>query len=170
MDPTMIIECPLDTLMRYSCRVQDRAWRLPYSSALDWILRHDEAERRVWVDRCRNSKETLGEVIKHCLITREAKWEIPLPVGRPPRDEKADKAPGATPKRKPQKFAGGGGGKGAKGAEAPNAETLRDGSRLRRNFNAGNCTKKGCTYKHQRSKVLSGGRVCGAKHAAKDHR
>ena len=51
--------------MRYFYRVQDRAWRLPYSSALDWILRHDEAERTVWVDRYRNSKETLGEAINH---------------------------------------------------------------------------------------------------------
>ena len=77
--------------------------------------------------------------------------------------------PAARAKAK-QKPGGGGGGKGAKGAEAPHAEKLRDGSLLCRNFKAGNCTKKGCTYKHQRSKVLNGGRVCGAKHAAKDHR
>ena len=65
MDSTMVVECPLDILMRCSYRVQDRAWRLPCSSALDWILRHDEAESTVCVDRYRNSKETLGEVIKH---------------------------------------------------------------------------------------------------------
>ena len=133
MDSSMVVECPLDILMRYFYRVQDRAWRMPYPLALDWIWRHDEAERTVWVDRYRNSQETLGEVIKHCLITREAMWEIPLPVSRPPRPE-ADKPPGATPKRKPQKPAGGGGGKTPKGADAPNAETLRDGSRLCRSF------------------------------------
>ena len=86
-----------------------------------------------------------------------------------PREENPEKAFGATPKRKPQKLGGGGGGKGAKGAEAPGAETLRDGSRLCRNFSAGNCTRKGCTYKHQCSKVLNGGWVCSARHAAKDH-
>ena len=85
----------------------------------------------------RNSQETLGEVIKHCFVTREAMWEIPLPVSRPPRPE-ADRIPGAAPKRKPQKPAGGGGGRTPKGADAPNAETLRDGSRLCRNFNTGN--------------------------------
>ena len=169
MDSTMVVECPLDILMRYFYRVQDRAWRLPYPLALDWILRHGEAERTVWVERYGNSKETLGEVIKHSFITREAMWEIPLPVGRPPRPE-ADKPSGATPKRRPQKLAGGGGGKIPKGADAPNAETLRDGSRLCRSFNAGNCTRKNCAYKHQCSKILNGGRVCGAMHAAKDHR
>ena len=65
MDSTMVVECPMDILMRYFYRVQDRAWRMPYSSALDWVLRHDEAERTVWVDLYRNSKQTLGEVIKH---------------------------------------------------------------------------------------------------------
>ena len=80
----MVVECPLDILMRYFYRVQDRAWRMPYPLALDWIWRHDEAERTAWVDRYRNSHETLGEVIKQCFITREAMWEIPLPVSRPP--------------------------------------------------------------------------------------
>ena len=169
MDSSMVVECPLDILMRYSYRVQDRAWRMPYSVALDWIWRHDEAERTVWADCYRNSQETLGEVIKHCLVTREAMWEIPLPVSRPPRPE-ADKPPGATPKRKPQKPAGGGDGKTPKGADAPNAETLRDGSRLCRSFNAGNCTRKNCAYKRQCSKVLNGSRVCGGTHAAKEHR
>ena len=35
MDSTMVVECPMDILMRYFYRVQDRAWRMPYSSALD---------------------------------------------------------------------------------------------------------------------------------------
>ena len=169
MDSSMVVECPLDILMRYFYRVQDRAWRMPYPLALDWIWRHDEAERTVWVDRYRNSHETLGEVIKHCLITREAMWEIPLPVSRPPRPD-ADKVPGAAPKRRPQKPAGGGAGRPPKGADAPNAGTLRDGSHLCRSFNAGNCQRKTCAYTHKCSKVLNGGRVCGGKHAAKDHR
>jgi hypothetical protein len=169
MDSSMVVECPLDILMRYFYRVQDRAWRMPYPLALNWIWRHDEAERTVWVNRYRNSHETLGEVIKHCLITREAMWEIPLPVSRPPHPD-ADKVPGAAPKRRPQKPAGGGAGRPPKGAEAPNAGTLRDGSHLCRSFNAGNCQRKTCAYTHKCSKVLNGGRVCGGKHAAKDHR
>ncbi|MGY8879021.1 MAG: hypothetical protein ACKVJ5_22370, partial [Pseudoalteromonas sp.] len=174
MDSTMVVECPMDILMRYYYRVQSRAWRMPYHSALDWILRHDEDERAVWVDLYRNSKQTLGEVIKHCLTTREAMWEIPLPagntaVGRAPREERPDKIPAARPKAK-QRPAGGGGNRPVKGAEAPLAEKLRDGKPLCKNFNSGNCTKKNCTYRHLCSKVLNGGRVCGAKHAAKDHR
>ena len=92
--------------------------------------------------------------------------ETPLPAGRAPRDEKPP-VPAARPKAKQRP---GGGGTKVKGAEAPLAEKLRDGTLLCRNFNLGSCTRKGCSYKHQCSKILNGGRVCGAKHAAKDHR
>ena len=60
-------------------------------------MRRDEAERTVWVGRYRNSKETLGEVTKHCLTTRAAMWEIPLPVGWPPREERKIRRLGRPP-------------------------------------------------------------------------
>ena len=65
--------------MRYYYRVQDRAYSLQYHMALGWIQRKDEAERTVWIDRFRNSTESLGEIIQHTLQTREAMWELPTP-------------------------------------------------------------------------------------------
>ena len=62
-DSTKVVECPLDVLMRYVYRVQDRAARLPHHAALAWVRAKDEAERTVWVDRFRNSTDTLGEEI-----------------------------------------------------------------------------------------------------------
>ena len=79
VDSTSVVECPLDVLMRYYFRVQDRAHALQCQMALGWIQRKDEAERTVWVDRFRNSTESLGEIIQHTLQTREAMWEITPP-------------------------------------------------------------------------------------------
>ena len=56
VDSTKVVECPLDVLMRYYYRVQDRAHALQYHMAVGWIQRKDEAERTVWVDRFRNSR------------------------------------------------------------------------------------------------------------------
>ena len=50
VDSTRIVECPLDVLMRYYYRVQDRAHALQYHMAVGWIQRKDEAERTVWVE------------------------------------------------------------------------------------------------------------------------
>ena len=76
---TKVVECPLDVLMRYYYRVQDRTHGLPYHMALNWVRRKDEAERTVWVDRYRNSSDSLGEVFQHTMMTREAMWELPTP-------------------------------------------------------------------------------------------
>ena len=82
VDSTKVVECPLDVLMRYYFRVRDRAHSLQYHMAPGWIQRRDEAERTVWVDRFRNSTDTLGEIIQHTLQTREAMWELPTPEVR----------------------------------------------------------------------------------------
>ena len=163
-DSTKVVECPLDVLMRYFYRVQDRAHRLPYHMALAWVRNKDEAERTVWVDRHRNSTEALGEVIQWTLMTREAMWELPTPEPRQrpqPAAAAAGQPPVApAPKRKPGK---------QQGAQA-GAEALRDGTRLCRNYNAGKCARKNCEYRHACNKVLPSGRTCGARHAAKGHR
>ena len=56
-DSTKVVECPLDVLMRYYYRVQDRAHSLPYHMAVSWVRHKDESERTVWVDRYRNSSD-----------------------------------------------------------------------------------------------------------------
>ena len=173
-ESTKVVECPLDVLMRYYYRVQDRAHGMPYYAALAWVRRKDEAERTVWVDRYRNTDNSLGEVILHTMETREAMWELPTPEAR--------KAPPPAP-------AGGGvpkgGGKGSKGvpgtfSKAPppkppparRANSLQDGTPLCRNFNSGSCTSnaRDCRYAHKCSVIARNGKACGMNHAAKDHR
>eukprot|EP00972_Heterocapsa_arctica_P062106 9155330-Heterocapsa_arctica.AAC.1 len=97
--------------MRYFYRVQDRAYSLPYKSALDWIRSRDEAERSVWVDRFRNSEDSLGKVNNDTALTREAMWEVPLtafPAGTG--------RPVASPQNGGGNGGGGGGGKVGGGA------------------------------------------------------
>ena len=138
------------------------------------MRRKDEAERTVWVDRGRNSSDSLGEVIQHTMETREAMWELPTPESR--------KAPPPAPGGGGGGKAGGTGGKGVPGAfsktpppkppPARRADTLRDGTPLCRSFNNGSCTSnaKDCNYAHRCSIVAKNGRVCGINHSAKDHR
>ena len=168
-DSTKVVECPLDILMRYFYRVQDRAMTLPYHTAMPWIQRKDEAERTVWVDRYRNSSESLGEVILHTMTTREAMWELPTPEPRKV-PERIDK----------------GGGKGRKGdletsskarPERPpptlkkRADALQDGTPLCRLYNNGSCkSSKDCKYAHCCSVIKADGKVCSRNHAAKDHK
>ena len=74
-DSTRVVQCPLDVVMRYYYRVQDRAVKC---GSLEWILSRDEADRAVWVDKYRNGADTLGEVIAQVMVMREAMWEVPL--------------------------------------------------------------------------------------------
>ena len=171
VDSTKIVECPLDVLMRYYYRVRDRAYALPHFKALAWVQRKDEAERTVWVDRFRNTTESLGEIIQYTMQTREVMWELPPPDPRPVPD---------TPP-------GGGKGKGKKGkpslelaSKAPpavppkgkRADALRDGTKLCHKYNQGRCTYSAqqCNWAHRCSVVKPNGDACGQQHPAVNHR
>ncbi len=74
---TTYVQCPLDVVYRYYFRVQDRAYKLPATQALEWVQERDESERELWTDKFRNSESSLGEVISETFHQREAMWEIP---------------------------------------------------------------------------------------------
>ena len=168
VDSTRVVECPLDVLMRYYFRAQDRAHSLQYHMALEWIQRKDEAERTVWVDRFRNSTGSLGEIIQHTFQTREAMWELPTPGVRQTRtpggarlDRKRKAPPGAGTRAQPGRPQG-----------RKRADALRDGTRLCRGFNQGKCSQAGgkCNFAHRRSFVKPNGDVCAGQRAAVNHR
>ena len=154
--------------MHYYFRAQDRAHSLQYHMALGWIQRKDEAERTVWVDRFRNSTESLGEIIQHTLQTREAMWELPTPEVRQTKtpggarlELKRKATPGAGAKAQPEKP-----------RSMKRADTLRDGTRLCHGFNQGKCgySSGKCNYAHRCSIVKPNGGACGGQHAAINHR
>ena len=168
VDSTSVVECPLDVLMRYYFRVQDRAHALQYQMALGWIQRKDEAERTVWVDRFRNSTESLGEIIQHTLQTREAMWEVP-----PPEVRRLKAPGGAVPERKRKVPPGAGAGAPPERPQArKRADALPNGTKLCRGFNQGKCNQTGgkCNFAHRCSIIKPNGGVCGGQHAAVNHR
>ena len=176
------VHCPLDVLFRYFFRVQDRAHRLPSSMALEWIQERDEAEREMWIDKFRNSSQTLGEVIHETFQQREAMWEVQkTSTGTSPI-----KAPPPPPKPHGGGNGGGGGGNGGGGGgtrgDGKNddkktqgakkiAKQLRDKTKLCTKFQQGKCDKckpgQVCNEgKHACGGVMKSGRVCGGPHPA----
>eukprot|EP00972_Heterocapsa_arctica_P068609 10137740-Heterocapsa_arctica.AAC.1 len=109
---------------------------------MQWIKQHDEAERGCWVDKIRNSNETLGEIIQSVFMTREAMWETPASSEYQQRNDSVGagtKSPRrGAPAGSPTKA--GSPGKAAAGSAWPkNADYLRDGTELCRMYNAGTC-------------------------------
>ena len=88
------VQVPLDIVMRYLYRARARIARMPLTAALAWLQKKDEQERGIWVDKYRNSTDTLGTVIHETMMQREAMWEvekvskpIQLPLGPTGVDE-----------------------------------------------------------------------------------
>ena len=162
---TLFVQVPLDTIMRYYFRAARVAYLLPQARALEWIQRHDETERGIWVDKFRNSSESLGAIIHATFERREAMWEPPEGNVKPPPPVK--EAPGAaaaaaaeTPVKKAVDVSK---------PPAQVAQLLKDGSKLCGAFNKGNCKAKGtqcAAGKHLCGGVQQGGRVCGGRHPA----
>ena len=157
-DTTKVVECPLDVLWRYYHRVCDRASRLPYGEALEWVRSHDESERALWVDLFRNSQDSLGMVVQRSLLVREAMWEIPP---RPPR-QGANVQRAALPNAQQGKQ-----GQQRLGQPAKMAKAFKDGTKLCQQYQRGACKSSSCRDKHACAAVLRTGRVCGGMHPAK---
>ena len=151
------VECPLDVLMRYYFRVQERASRPGVS--FHWVRSRDEAERAVWVDRMRNSADPMGLIVHSTFVSREAMWEPPAPGATPPPPP----APGGNGQGK-------GAGKDAAKKGIKFAKTLRDGTPVCQAFQNGKCQNSQCKARHVCAVIKPGGQVCGLRHAGKDHR
>ena len=159
---------------------------MPAKVALDWIQKRDEADRAVWVDRYRNTKKGLGEVILETIVAREAMWELPsdgfasirqipaLPsagtVNDPPpppnphgRNDRKNRGNGNRDKKNGQ----GNGGRG----RIKTKLTLKDGTKLCPAYQSGGCNAKDCKKgKHLCAGLLKTGRCCGNPHPAKECR
>jgi hypothetical protein len=138
---------PLDVLLKYHMRLTASAAALPYSRALEWVTKRDEEERKLWTERFRSTKYSLGKVIQECFCARELLWD-PANVPPPPRSEAPRPA-------KPTKPALGGPSAGGF------ADSLRDGTPVCRKWNQGKCEKSDCKFRHVCNAILRGGRVCG---------
>ena len=167
-DTVLMVEVPLDIAMAYVYRARRYAESLPYAQALQYTMSRDEAEREVWIDRYRNTDQTLGHIIKSVQEMRESMWQLPDAAAK--RTGTVD--PGTPPTKRLK-----GDGKG-KAATPPPADkklvptqylsrTLKNGNPLCAAYNRGECSKKDCPNgKHLCSQKMTNDRICGGNHPA----
>ena len=109
-DSTEFVVCPLDVMLAYHYRMVDRARRLPYMKALNWIQTKDEADRAEWIERLRRTSLPLGRIIKQVTESRQALWEVPeSPPPHPPPavvEPQVQKRPRVEPPRAEAKYKG----------------------------------------------------------------
>ncbi len=70
---------PLDVCLKYHRRAQAFALSLPPAVALETLRARDEAERRVWMEKFRASKATLGQIMDDVFDKREGRWTTAPP-------------------------------------------------------------------------------------------
>ena len=77
-DSTKFVNAPWDILQAYYFRALRLAKLISKASRLAWLQEKDTAERAAWVSRFHNGNESLGEVVKAVMDSREAHWLNPL--------------------------------------------------------------------------------------------
>jgi hypothetical protein len=158
-DSTDYVEVPLDVVLRYHARAQNRAAACAGGDALAWLQSRDEEERQIWVEVHRASKKSLGKIIVEVMDKREAMWS--LPIAYPPRQpreqvQQAPKAPATGSPVKAPQWALPGAGKFA--------PALKSGEQICATYNMGKC-KEPCPrgFMHVCNAMLRNGRACGAR-------
>ena len=150
------VHVPLDVVLRYHGRAQNRAAQLPAHMALDWVRERDVAERTMWIEQHRATQKTLGVVIQETYERREAQWDLPVFTAQPaPARQLERETPGRASQAGAQEDS-------RKDKLQPGtwAKKLRDGTELCLKWNQGNCAG-GCKRLHACCRVLKSGRVCG---------
>ena len=154
---TDYVQVPLDLLMRYLCRAESLALRIPEKQRLSHLENLDRAERAEWAHRLANSSQSLGRIIAAVFVERDSHWAVPLPPpppAAPAASAAARPAPAAPPRRSND------------GAGPTFADALRDGKRLCADYQRGRCSRqreKQCSAGEHRCAVqFSTGRVCGS--------
>ena len=154
---TDYVQVPLHLLMRYLCRAESLALKIPERQRLSHLEALDRAERAECAHRLANSSQSLGRIISAVFVERDSHWTVPLPP--PPPVGSATNASARPPPAAPPR-------RGNDGAGPSFAEALRDGKRLCADYQRGKCSRereKQCSAGEHRCAVqFSTGRVCGS--------
>jgi len=163
-DSTMYVQVPLDIVLRYYYRVKRYADELPAAVALGMVQKRDECERELWIDGFRNGGKTLGEVIVKTAEIRESVWHVPDEIKKM-RGREGQEEPERRSKRDAEGKPKGG---GTKMTSADIECKFRNGTKLCREYQFGNCKAADCAKgKHKCArKTGANARVCGGMHAA----
>ena len=159
-DSTNYVLAPLDTMLRYYYRAEERALRVAEmqpGEALAWLAERDEAERTAWVEAHRSSALPFGRIVKQAFVEREATWLVDNSLKRKAPDRKTD-ASGGGGQRRPSPP------KRAKADLTANtrARKLASGKLICQAWNQGGC-KSPCPKgeEHVCNRACKFGRACG---------
>ena len=161
-ESTLCVQVPFDVVIRYYYRVKRYADELPAAVALVMGQKRDECERELWIDGFRNGGKTLGEVIVKTAEIRES-------VGQVPDELKKLRGKDGQEEVRNKRDADGRLKSGGTRMTSADIECkFRNGTKLCREFQFGNCKVENCQKgKHQCArKVGTKGRVRGGKHSA----
>ena len=89
----LYVDVPMDVVMAYHRRAQAFALLSPPAQALAVLTARDGAERKAWVDRLRQNKDTLGEVMSSVSDKRGGVWIIAPEASDDARRETCDRRP-----------------------------------------------------------------------------
>jgi hypothetical protein len=171
-DTTKFVECPLDILLRYHHRAAVAARSLPYRVAITWLRERDIAERAIWVEKHRQTQQSLGVIVKDTYQETASLWVPPpnlkvqaLQAFQPIKDKPAyEKKPQLDKRERPQE-------RPPQHREKPAQdrrvllEKMNDGRKLCKNFQLGKCDdpcKNG--ELHICADRTHNGRACGMQH------
>ncbi len=151
-DSTKLRVCPYDIVFKHQCRIERCLKEVPTEMQRAWLLKMFDLEQKYWIEQVRDTKLTIGEIMRNSLDTREALWS--QPVVAPPRP------PAAADARSPALHDGG------SPQKQPKAFCVQ--------YNKGHCPRgKRCEHKHRCNKRIDSGsgepRYCNGPHLASEH-
>ena len=169
-DSTDFVIVPLDLMLRYHQRAYERSSKVS-THRLEWLVRKDTDERKIWCELFHNSDKPLGKVVLEVMKEREVMWQ-------PPSEHEA-------PSVKTSTHESGSSGGSKRKAEPPGKfpaqqqqeqpvkylKTLKNGQPICSYYQTGRCRNSDkCQYLHvcARSIGRTGDRACGLRHAGKD--
>ena len=162
VDSAQHVETPLDIMMAYLYRAKRTSSALPPSKRLGWLTHRDTEERSEWVTKFRESRLTLGQVVRDTMAARDAHW-LPTTATLSPentitseKDKRLTPA-GANPSTSQFQL-----GKPINGRQV--AKSMKDGSKLCQAFQHSQCKNKPpCPQgQHRCALVTKKERICGA--------
>jgi hypothetical protein len=151
-DSTKLRVCPYDIVFRHQCRIERCLKDVPAEMQRAWLLRMFDLEQKYWIEQVRDTKLTIGEIMRNSLEQREALWS--QPVIAPPRAQPGSDGRPTQPADR------------SSPAKQPKAFCIQ--------YNKGSCPRgKRCEHKHRCNRRIDGGvgepRFCNGPHPAVEH-
>ena len=171
-DPTMLVEVPLDVLVKVHHRATVAVRKVRPQLQLQWLESRMDGERESWIEGHRNTDKSLGQVVMSTYINREAVWTVDSVKDSPRQESSVNDSPVRrqdSQQQYQQQEHQQSPRKNKTGQALRVAKTLRDGTKLCGAYQKDACRSKSDCWegKHFCGGVQDSERVCGGRHPAR---